>query len=216
MFTDLLNLPIDSQRLTRQDQVLTLSGMTWDDYEKLTQANSRYLLSYLEGVITIVSPSRSHEAIERTISILINAYCRQYNLLYFPFGSTTLKNPETVGKERQKPASAKDARECLARQPDTSYAFGADKDIPDLAVEVVFSSGGTADLVKYQYLGVGEVWFLQNEEIKFYRLVDSQYTEIKTSSCLPNLSAEFLINFINRGLAESPLTIEADFVSQLN
>ena len=87
-------------------------------------------------------------------------------------------------------------------------------------------------MVKYQYLRVGEVWFLrmetllskklvphsrrQNEEIKFYRLVDSQYTEIKTSSCLPNLSAEFLINFINRGLAESPLTIEADFVSKLS
>jgi len=199
MFTDLLNLPIDSQRLTRQDQVLTLSGMAWNDYENLTQANSRYLLSYLEGVITIVSPSRSHEAIERTISILINAYCRQFNLLYFPLGSTTLKNPETVGKE-----------------PDTSYAFDVDKAIPDLAVEVIFTSGGTADLIKYQYLRVGEVWFWQNEEIKFYRLVDSQYTEIETSFCLPNLSAEFLINFVNRGLAESPLTIEADFVSQLS
>ncbi|MEO1672590.1 MAG: Uma2 family endonuclease [Cyanobacteria bacterium J06631_2] len=199
MFTDLLNLPLDSTRLTRQDQILTLSGMTWNDYEKLTQANSSYLLSYLEGVITIVSPSRNHEVIERTISILINAYCRQYNLLYFPLGSTTLKNPETVGKE-----------------PDTSYAFDSSKDVPDLAVEVVFSSGGTADLIKYQYLRVGEVWFWQNEEIKFYQLVDSQYVEIKTSSCLPNLSAEFLIKFINRGLTESPLTIEADFVSQLD
>ena len=199
MFTDLLHLPIDSERLTRQDQILTLSGMSWNDYEKLTQANSHYLLSYLEGVITIVSPSRSHEAIERTISILINAYCRQYNLLYFPLGSTTLKNPETVGKE-----------------PDTSYAFATNKVIPDLAVEVVFSSGGTADLIKYQYLRVGEVWFWQNDEIKFYRLVDSQYIEIETSSCLPDLSAEFLIDFINRSLTESPLTIEADFISQLN
>ena len=72
MFTDLLHLPINSERLTRQDQILTLSGMNWNDYEQLTQANSHYLLSYLEGVITIVSPSRSHEAIERTISILIN------------------------------------------------------------------------------------------------------------------------------------------------
>ncbi|MEL6930760.1 MAG: Uma2 family endonuclease [Cyanobacteria bacterium J06600_6] len=199
MFTDLLNLTINSQRLALQDQTLMLSGMTWDDYEKLTQANTNYLLSYLEGVITIVSPSRNHEAIERTISILINAYCRHYNLLYFPLGSTTLKNPETVGKE-----------------PDTSYAFDSNKDIPDLAVEVIFSSGSTADLIKYQYLRVGEVWFWQNETIKFYQLIDSQYIEVETSSCLLNLSAKMLIEFVNRGLTESPLTIEADFISRLS
>ena len=146
-----------------------------------------------------MSPSRSHEVIERTISILINAYCRHYSLLYFALDSTTLKNPETVGKEA-----------------DTSYTFGADKDIPDLAVEVIVSSGSTADLVKYQYLRVSEFWFWQNEEIKFYQLVDSEYIKVETSSCLPNLSAKFLIEFINRGLTESPLTIEADFIAQLS
>ena len=65
-----------------------------------------------------------------------------------------MKNPETVGKE-----------------PDTSYAFGTDKAIPDLAVEVVFSSGGTADLIKYQYLRVGEVWFLRMETLLSKKLV---------------------------------------------
>ena len=59
----------------------------------------------------------------------------------------------------------------------------------------------------------GEVWFWQNEEIRFYRLVNSQYTKIEVSSYLPNLSAKFLIEFINRGLTESPLTIKADFIS---
>jgi len=200
MFTDQLNLPIDRERLSQQDQTLSLAGMTWDDYEKLTEGECLgYRISYWNGVITLVSPSQNHELIERVISILINAYCRKYNLIYFPMGSTTLKNPPLAGKE-----------------PDTSYTFNSKKSVPDLAVEVVFSSGTIADLEKYKYLRVGEVWFWLNDEIKFYRLVDSDYVEIKTSFCLSQLSSEFLSQFVNRGLTESPLIIEADFTDSLD
>ena len=121
MFTDRLDLPIDPKRLSQQDQTLSLSGMSWEDYEQITKESNGYRVSYFEGIITIVSPSQSHEVIERIISILINAYCRKCHKLYFPMGSTTLKNPLTVGKE-----------------PDTSYAFDTAKPLPDLAVEVVF------------------------------------------------------------------------------
>lgn len=199
MFTARLNLPIDPNRLAQLDQTLSLSDMTWEDYEKLTQEITNYRISYFDGVITIVSPSKSHEVIERVISILINAYCRKYSLLYFPMGSTTLKNSFKVGKE-----------------PDTSYAFDTDKSIPYLAVEVIFSSGSVTELQKYKYLGVGEVWFWQNEKIKFYRLINSEYVEIDVSYYLPKLSSEFLIKFVNRGLTESPLTIESDFTNELN
>ena len=71
MFTDLLNLPIDRDRATHADQTLSLAGMTWDDYERLTQENFGYRISYLHGVITIVSPSRNHERIAEVINGLI-------------------------------------------------------------------------------------------------------------------------------------------------
>ncbi len=200
MFTDLLNLPIDSDRAQAQDQILSLSGMSWSDYEKLTsQDYLGYRVSYLNGVINIVSPSRSHERIAEIINGLIKTYCRKYNRVYFPMGSTTLKNPPQAGKE-----------------PDHSFAFDTDKSIPDLAVEVTYSSGGVADLEKYRYLRVKEVWFWKNNEITFYHLVNSEYQEIENSVCLSKLSADFLIIFINRGLTETPLTIEDDFYQQLN
>jgi Uma2 family endonuclease len=198
MFTDRLNLPINKELNRLEDQTLSLTGMTWDDYEKITQFESNYRASYFDGVITIVSPSLNHEKIAEIINGLVKAYCRKYNLLYFPMGSTTLKNPFTAGKE-----------------PDHSFSLEVEKKIPDLAIEVVFSSGSVRDLEKYKYLRVSEVWIWQNEEIKFYQLVDSQYVEIEVSSCLPKLSSEFLIEFINRGLGESPLTIENDFTQQL-
>jgi Uma2 family endonuclease len=200
VFTDLLNFPIDSDRAQAQDQILSLSGMSWSDYEKLTsQDYLGYRISYLNGVITIVSPSRSHERIAEILNGLIKTYCRKYNRVYFPMGSTTLKNPPLAGKE-----------------PDHSFAFDTDKSIPDLAVEVTYSSGGVADLEKYRYLKVKEVWFWKNNEITFYHLVNSEYQEIENSVCLPKLSADFLVTFVNRGLTETPLTIEDDFYQQLN
>ncbi|MEM8544929.1 MAG: Uma2 family endonuclease [Cyanobacteria bacterium P01_H01_bin.119] len=195
MFTDLLDLPIDRDRAHQQDQILTLSGMTWADYEQLVSEDYLgYRVSYWQGNITIVSLSRNHKRIAETINGLVKTYCRKHNLVYFPIGSTTLKNPPLAGKE-----------------PDCSFAFHADKSIPDLAVEVTYLSGGTVDLEKYHYLGVKEVWFWQNNEITFYSLVDSDYVEISQSFCLSQLAANFLLGFVNRGLTESPLTIEADF-----
>ena len=67
MISDRLNLPIDANRLAQQDQILSLSGMTWEDYEKLTNERNNYHLSYFNGVITIVSPSLNHEKIAEII-----------------------------------------------------------------------------------------------------------------------------------------------------
>lgn len=199
MFTDLLNLPLDRDRASRADQILSLAGLSWDDYERLTEQYLGYRISYFNGVIKIVSPSQSHERIAEVINGLIKTYCRKYNLAYFPMGSTTLKNPPLAGKE-----------------PDHSFAFEIDKSIPDLAVEVTYTSGSVADLEKYQYLQVKEIWFWSNNEINFYRLVNGKYQEIAESICLPKLTTDFLIVFVNRGLTETPLTIEEDFYDSLN
>ena len=192
-------LPINSDRLNQLDRTLRLAGMDWHDYEQfLSDEYPGYRVSFLNGIITLMSPSINHEKICQIFPVLITAYCRYYNLVYFPRGSTTLKQKPLVGKE-----------------PDVSYAFGTDKDIPDLAIEVVFSSGGIEDLEKYRILGVSEVWFWQNNQLIFYRLQDSRYREITVSNCLPNLAAKDLVSFVNRGLTESPLTIEADFISSI-
>lgn len=198
MFTDLLNLPLNRDRATHADQTLSLAGMAWDDYERLTEEDFGYRISYLDGVITIVSPSRNHERIAEVINGLIKTYCRKYNLAYFPMGSTTLKNPPLAGKE-----------------PDHSFAFETDKSIPDLAVEVTYTSGSVADLEKYRYLEVKEVWFWNNNQITFYHLDNGNYRQIEKSSFLPKLTTDFLITFVNRGLTETPLTIEEEFYYSL-
>ncbi len=192
-------LPLNRDRLQREDQTLSFAGMSWADYEKFnTEEYPGYRVSYFNGVITLVSPSKNHERIAQTIAILVSAYCRKYNLPYFPLGSTRLENKPLAGKE-----------------PDVSFAFNTDKDIPDLAVEVIFSSGSLDDLDKYQALGVREVWLWKNNKITFYQLQTQGYVEVTTSNLLPNLTSKILGNFANQGLSKSALIIESDFIQQI-
>ncbi len=175
-------LPLNIEYLEKQDQTLSLSGMTWTDYEKFnSEEDLGYRVSYFNGVITLVSPSKNHERIAQTIAILITAYCRKFNLLYFPMGSTRLENKPLAGKE-----------------PDVSFAFNTDKDIHDLVIEVIFSSGSIDDLDKYQAIGVKEVWFWKNNKITFYELQSEGYTEITQSKSLSNLTSEILEKFVNQ------------------
>ena len=193
-------LRLNQTKLAKEDQVLILTGMTWSDFEQLTDEEYLgYRASYKDGEITIVSPGRNHERIGRTISILVVAYCRKYNKRYFPFGSTTLKNPPLAGKE-----------------PDTAFALDSDKDIPDVAVEVIFSSGSIADLEKYKILGVKEVWLWKQGELTFYWLCNDDYQIISESKCLKNLNSSKFIHFVNRGLTEDILSIEKDFLKQFD
>ncbi len=191
-------LSINSEKFAQSDQILILTDTNWEYYEKLDAPEyNSYLISFLKGEITIVSPGRNHEIIADMIRDIITGYCRKFNIRYYTFNSTRLKEEGKEGKE-----------------PDVAYAFNVDKDKPDLAVEVNFSSGSLNDLTKYQYLKIEEVWIWQHKEIKFYLLQDSNYVEIDESVNLKGIQSKILINYINRSFTESPLDIEREFFQE--
>ncbi|MEM9276485.1 MAG: Uma2 family endonuclease, partial [Cyanobacteria bacterium P01_F01_bin.143] len=69
-------LPIKINYLLKQDLTLSFSGMSWEDYEKFNSAEYQgYRTSFLDGVITIMSPSQNHEMIKDFIFILVITYC---------------------------------------------------------------------------------------------------------------------------------------------
>jgi hypothetical protein len=47
MFTDVLNLPLNSDRANRADQILTLNNMSWSDYQQLVATDIRNTKQYL-------------------------------------------------------------------------------------------------------------------------------------------------------------------------
>ena len=193
-------LPIGKDRLLKQDFTLSFSGMTWDDYEKFNAAEYLgYRASFLDGIITLMSPSQNHERIKDFIFLLIIAYGDAFNLDYYPTGSTTYKDKnKQVGKE-----------------PDASFCFNSLKPIPDLAIEVVFSSGGTDDLRKYQKLGVKEVWFWINNTLEIYVLVNGVYRQQPDSFNLPKIEAKLLTKYIDRALTDNPRVVKKSFLDEI-
>jgi Uma2 family endonuclease len=158
------------------------SGVSWEAYEALlvaTKDSSGYRLTYLEGILEIMSPSRSHEIDKKNIARLLEAYLEENRIRFWGLGSTTLKQ-----EDRQ-----------AGKEPDECYCIGSNKYIPDLAIEVVYTSGGIDTLEIYQRLGVSEVWFWQNNQFTVYRLQGDRYQQVLQSELLPNLNLSLLSQY---------------------
>ncbi len=165
-----------------------LSRVSWAQYEALLAdlgEGSAYRVHYLDGVLEILAPRRNHESGKTRIGDLLLIYFLETDTEYFPMGSTTLKKPE-----RQ-----------AGGEPDESYCIGTDKDFPDLAIEVIVTSGSINRLELYRRLGGREVWFWQKNRLSIYHQREenlAQFAEtagyelIQQSEVLPGLDLELL------------------------
>jgi Uma2 family endonuclease len=182
---------IDAAELARiadPEETSIVSDVDWQTYEALLTRladNSHYRVTYLNGILEIVSPSIRHEKIKKRLATLLERYLISRQIQHTPMGSTTLK-------DRLKNAGA---------EPDECYCIGAEKDIPDLAIEVNITSGNINKLATYQQLDVTEVWFWEANRLKLYHLREETgsdssltygYAQIERSELLPDLNIALL------------------------
>src|SRR5262245_45932101 len=75
----------------------------WPHYEAILALRGDVAgprMSYLEGVLELMSPSKSHERFKSYIGRLIEAYALERGIELSPYGSWTLKNaPKEAGAE---------------------------------------------------------------------------------------------------------------------
>jgi Uma2 family endonuclease len=173
---------ISSEKQPDQDQHLIYSGITWEHF-KLIQAgfaaSTGVRLFYYQGTIEIIMPSRAHETVSRFICVLLSIFCMEYNIEFEPTGSMTQQREGEVTIE-----------------PDESYCFGTSKQIPDLAIEVIFTSGSPKKLQRYLALEIPEVWFWQDGIFSLYHLREDNYEAIAQSE-IPQLK-ELDIDLLTR------------------
>ena len=81
-------------------------------------------------------------------------------------------------------------------EPDECYCLGQKKEFPDLAIEVVLTSGLVDKLETYRGLGVTEVWQWQAGQLLIYRLRSVRYELIETSELLPDLDIGLLTQYV--------------------
>jgi Uma2 family endonuclease len=156
---------------TSRDRLITLQG-EWAQFKLIQQGCEQTVgvrLSYFDGTIEILMPGQAHETFSRIIGWMLTYFLAAKQIPFTPTGSVT--------QEREGIAAV---------QADESYCIGSVKPIPDLSIEVVFTSGSVNKLDRYQALGVTEVWFWEDGVLTLHRLRNRGYERIHQSE-LPGL-----------------------------
>jgi Uma2 family endonuclease len=133
-------------------------------------------ISYLDGVIELMTLGEEHEIIKSIIGFLIESYLFHKEIEFIPVGSATRESEEKA----------------VSFEPDESYYIGEKKEHPDLAIEVNITSGTVKKLKKYQRFRIKEVWIWKNNNFSIYSLQDNEYERISKSELLPDLDFKLL------------------------
>lgn len=172
---------------TDEDHIVHFDGVSWADYERVLAMRgdrSAPRITYLEGWLEIMMPGRKHENIKSLIGRLVEVWCMTRQVRFTTLGSWTLK----------------DAQQERGAEPDECYVFGdADEERrPDLAIEVVWTSGRIDKLDVYRKLGVREVWYWRNGVLQPYALRGDHYVAIEASEVLEGIDLAQLVSFLDR------------------
>ena len=79
---------------------LVLTGITWEKFEQIEttfQDIEGIRFIYLDGELEIImNLGQEHEYYKRTISLLLEAYCREKRVRFYAGGSATLGNKNII------------------------------------------------------------------------------------------------------------------------
>ncbi|HUY93593.1 MAG TPA: Uma2 family endonuclease [Pirellulales bacterium] len=160
-----------------------LSNIPWDVYETLrNQDENRHIrMTYVRGILEMMSPSKRHERVASILGRLIEAWTEVKGLGIQSCRMTTFK--------RQDLQSGLEPDNCyyLQHEPQVRNRDELDLSIdppPDLAVEVDVSSSSLDRLPVYAAIGVPEVWRWRREQIQVHRLEGDCYRTFDSSQTL--------------------------------
>ncbi len=164
------------------DRRIVLHGLGWAGYQALLALRGERRgprIAYLDGSVELMGPSRNHEGIKSSLGRLLEAYCTERGIAWSPYGAWLLDDESAEA----------------GAEPDECYIFGADpnsKAIPDLVIEVVWTSGGINKREIYRRLGIREVWFWKRDAITLFVLDGDDYTQRNESEWVPGVDLALL------------------------
>lgn len=169
--------------LPLKEEPLLFEGLTWREFKAVEQLLDRpgYRLSFLDGLLEIRRmPGESHETVKKRIAALVELFLLMAGFDFTPTGSMTLESEAGAVK----------------READESYKLTSASGRPDLAIEVVFTSGGIDKLEAYRQLAIPEVWFWEDRVLAIYHLrgegASRRYEQMAQSEALAGIDLELL------------------------
>lgn len=168
-------------RSASEEQRVLLSDVPWSVYVALRDAvdSPGIRMTYLEGQLEIMSPSKAHEVSKTQIARLFELFCLERDIPLYGYGSTTFWKEE---KER-------------GLEPDECYCRGEDRDVPDVALEVVVTRGSIDKLEVYRGLGVREIWVFESGAFRVLALRGEAYEAAGASVIFPEVDLARIAHF---------------------
>jgi Uma2 family endonuclease len=137
-------------------------------------------MAYLDGALEVMTTSRRHEIWKKLIARLVEAYVDEVGGSLNALGSATFRSKaKTAGVE-----------------PDECYCVGRMRSVPELAIEVVHTSGGIDKLKIYRRLGAAEVWFWIEGRFWVYRQAARRFEQRSRSVALPGIDLDAVARIV--------------------
>ncbi|MBX3189615.1 MAG: Uma2 family endonuclease [Labilithrix sp.] len=163
------------------EQRMLLQNVSWKQYVLLRDLldGPGVRLTYVKGVLEVLSPSPEHELWKKNIARLVELFAHVRRIDLYGYGSTTFR---------------KEARERGA-EPDECYLVGKKlADYPEIVLEVVHTTPLIDKLDVYAAFGVLEVWVFKNGAFSIYGFdaATSTYRARSGSALLEGLDFELV------------------------
>lgn len=160
---------------------------SWDEYVTMRELLDRpgLKMTFIEGALELMSPSREHELWKKSIARLIELFAHLNRIPLHGYGSTTFK---------------KQALE-LGAEPDECYLVGQQLvEFPHIVLEVIHSSPLLDKLRVYLGFGVPEVWVFRNGRFALHGLArdPARYVPLERSALLPAIDFAMIARYAVR------------------
>ena len=160
---------------------------SWKEYVVLRELldSPGLRMTFLGGVLEIMSPSSDHEIWKKNIARVVELYAYLKGIDLRGYGSTTFKK------------EAKDR----GAEPDECYLIGRRlTDYPEIVLEVIKTAPLLNKLDVYAAMEIAEVWIFRDGMLTVHGLDEtkSAYVERERSAFLPELDMTLVARFAQR------------------
>lgn len=194
------------------DERVVLPNVRWETYERLlSDDHERRVprMTYDQGVLELVTPSKPHEVDAETITRIVDIVAAILGVPIQSAGSTTYR------------------REDLERgfEPDASFYIQNEVRVrhrrevnltidppPDLVLEMEMSRSAHDKLPLFASMGIPELWRCDGQQVTIMLLERDNYRESPTSLALPVITTDVLARF----LAESRTMLSPDWFQSVS
>jgi Uma2 family endonuclease len=194
--------------------VLTLDGVTWNEYENLLcrlDERPGVRLAYDHGRLEVMSPSPEHEGIAGLLPHLLMALAEESNLNFLSLKSMTIRKREA--SRGLEPDDCFYFHKLLKTSGKTRFCDASVDPPPELAIEIDVTSRSLNKFPIFAAFGIRELWRYAGGRMHFYRLTGKEYTEITHSDLFAFLTPATVSRFLRKGAAQGGVPMVKAFRS---